>query len=74
MNFRRPGAGAAAEDFTHQQFNMPFSGAEQLGAVISAARQKIGSVISSGPTIQLDAVILAIRLRLGCVILALVLL
>ena len=53
---------------------MPFSGAEQLGAVISAARQKIGSVISSGPTIQLDAVILAIRLRLGCVILALVLL
>ena len=72
--FRRPGAGAAADDLTHQQFGMLFSGQEQLGAVISAAWQRLGYVISSGPTIQLGAVISATRLRLGCVILALALL
>ena len=53
---------------------MPFSGPEQLGAVISAARQRLGCVISNGPTIQLGAVIAATRLRLGRVILALALL
>ena len=74
MNFRRPGAGAAAEDFTHQQFNMPFSDPKQLGAVISAARQKLGRVISSAPTTQLRAVISAAHLRLGFVVLTLALL
>ena len=53
---------------------MPFSGPEQLGAVISAAGQRIGRIISSDPTIELGAVILTTRLRLGCVLLALALL
>jgi len=67
---------------------MPFSGPAQLGAVISAARLRLGCVIlalallytavqrdiSSGLTIQLGAVIIAARLRLRRVILALALL
>ena len=52
---------------------MPFSDPEQLGAVILAARQRLGCVISSGPTIQLGSVIYLARLRLGRVILALTL-
>ena len=74
MNFRRPGAGAAAEDFTHQQFDMLFSDPKKLGAVISSARQTHGRVISSAATIQLRAVISATPLRLGFVVLTLALL
>ena len=52
---------------------MPFSDPEPLGAVISAARQRLGCGIASGPTIQLGAVTLAARLRLRRVIVALTL-
>ena len=58
---RRPGAGAAAEEFAHNS-----------STCLSAARQRLGCVIFNGTT-QLGAVILAARLRLGCVVLALVL-
>lgn len=56
-----------------QQFNIPFIGPEKLGAVVLAARSRFPSFFFCGLS-HLGGVISAARLRLGCAVLAMVLL